>query len=57
MALNLSLIGSTYNVPEFSYTHRDTILYALGIGANENDLDFLYEGKGPKVYPSFACRP
>jgi acyl dehydratase len=54
MALNLSLIGSTYNVPEFSYTHRDTILYALGIGANENDLDFLYEGKGPKVYPSFA---
>ncbi len=54
MSLNLDLVGKTYTVPDFTYTHRDTIIYALGIGADENDLDFLYEGKGPKVYPSFA---
>lgn len=54
MAINTELVGKTYTIPEFTYTHRDTIIYALGIGADETDLDFLYEGKGPKVYPSFA---
>lgn len=38
------------------YTWKDVVLYALGIGAEAEDLDFLYEGVrgGLKVYPSFA---
>ena len=42
---------------KFSYTWKDTALYALGIGAKKDELDFLYEGKGPKVIPSFAVVP
>ncbi|MEJ5375926.1 MAG: MaoC/PaaZ C-terminal domain-containing protein [bacterium] len=39
-----------------SYTWKDVVLYALGIGAEAEDLDFVYEGArgGLKVYPSFA---
>jgi acyl dehydratase len=39
-----------------SYTWKDVVLYALGIGAEAQELDFLYEGVkgGLKVYPSFA---
>ena len=55
MALNTDLVGTTYSVPEFTYTHGDAILYALSVGADESDLEFLYEGgKGLKVYPSYA---
>ena len=54
MAINVDLVGKSYGPSEFVYNHRDAILYALGIGADESDLEFLYEGHGPKVYPSFA---
>lgn len=34
---------------------RDVIAYALGTGATpEADLDHLYEGRGPRVLPTFA---
>jgi acyl dehydratase len=33
------------------------VLYALGIGAQADELDYLYEGRGPRVYPSFAVIP
>lgn len=33
------------------------MLYALGVGAKREELDFLYEGRGPKVLPSFAVVP
>src|SRR5262249_41133670 len=39
------------------YGWTDVVLYALGIGAQADDLDYLYEGRGPKVYPSFAVIP
>ena len=54
MAINTELVGRSYTLPEFSYSYRDTIIYALGIGADESDLEFLYEKHGPKVYPSYA---
>ena len=54
MAINTELVGKTYGPSEFTYNQRDAILYALGIGADESDLEFLYEKHGPKVYPSFA---
>ena len=54
MAINTELVGRSYGPSEFTYTHRDMILYSLGIGADESDLEFLYEKYGPKVYPSFA---
>ena len=54
MAINTELVGKSYGVPEFTYDRRDAMIYALGIGADESDLEFLYEKHGPKVYPSFA---
>lgn len=33
------------------------ILYALGVGARRDELDFLYEGRGPRVLPTFAVVP
>jgi acyl dehydratase len=32
-------------------------LYALGIGAKRSELDYLYEARGPKVFPTFAVVP
>ena len=54
MAINTELVGKTYGPSEFTYNQRDAILYNLGIGADESDLEFLYEKHGPKLYPSFA---
>ena len=57
MALDLSLVGKPQEAESFSYTWKDVVAYALGIGAKREELDYLYEGKGPKVYPSFAVVP
>jgi len=41
----------------FQYVWKDVVLYALGIGAQIDELDFLYENStgGLKVFPSFAA--
>ena len=41
-----------------SWTDKDVMLYALGVGARPPaDLDFLYEGNGPKVLPTYGVIP
>lgn len=57
MALDLSLVDKPSEPTNFSYAWKDTVLYALGIGAKKDELDYLYEGKGPHVLPSFAVVP
>lgn len=57
MALDLSLVGKDSAPSIFTYTWKDVVLYALGIGAKKEELDYLYEGRGPKVIPSFAVVP
>jgi acyl dehydratase len=57
MPLDLSLVGKPSSPVTFSYSWKDTVLYALGIGARKDELDYLYEARGPKVYPSFAVVP
>ena len=44
----------------FSYSAKDTILYALSIGLGRDplnlaELDFVFEGRGPRVVPSQAA--
>ena len=56
MALNLDIIGKTTEPITFTYTKDTMILYALGIGAGPNELDFIYEKK-IKVFPTFAVIP
>jgi acyl dehydratase len=57
MAIKLDLVGKKSDPVPFSYSWRDTVLYALGVGAKIDELDFLYEGRGPKVLPTFAVVP
>jgi acyl dehydratase len=57
MPFNLAAVGKPQELTTYSYTWKDVVLYALGIGAKRDELDYLYEGKGPKVYPSFAVVP
>lgn len=53
--LNADLIGFELDTIESSWNQKDTILYALGVGAQpEGELEYLYEGKGPKVLPTFG---
>jgi acyl dehydratase len=56
MALNLDLIGKKSDPTVFEYDQDKCILYALGIGAGINNLDFVYE-KNLKVYPTFGVIP
>lgn len=56
MSLNLDIIGKKMEPVAFSYDEDTVILYALGIGAGADELDFVYE-KDLKVLPTFAVVP
>lgn len=57
MALNPDAVGTKTEPVEHPYDWQDAALYALGIGAKADQLDFLYEKRGPKVFPTFAVVP
>lgn len=57
MAINLDLVGKKSDPIPFHYNWKDVVLYALGVGAKVDELDYLYEGRGPKVLPTFAVVP
>ena len=57
MAIKLDLVGKKSQPIMFQYTWKDVVLYALGVGAKAEELDFLYEPRGPKVLPTFAVVP
>ena len=58
--MNLEAIQQfPFKTVEQAYTHKDTILYALGIGFGQNPVDpvqlaYVYE-EGLKAVPSYAC--
>jgi acyl dehydratase len=56
MAINLDIIGQKTEPVAFTYDEDTVILYALGIGAGVDELDFVYE-KNLKVFPTFAVIP
>ncbi len=57
MAIKLDIVGRKSDAMPFTYSWKDTVLYALGVGGKVEELDFLYEGRGPKVLPTFAVVP
>jgi acyl dehydratase len=58
MALNPDAVGKTTSELVHGYEWKDVVLYALGVGAKrDTELDFLYEGRGPKVLPTYAVVP
>ncbi|HTM45995.1 MAG TPA: MaoC/PaaZ C-terminal domain-containing protein [Polyangiaceae bacterium] len=57
MSLSLAAVGAQSATYELNYDFKTLALYALGIGAKASELDYLYEGRGPKAFPSFAVVP
>jgi acyl dehydratase len=55
--LDLSAVGKKSEPYVVEYTWKDVVLYALGIGAQADELDFVYEKApgGLKVFPSFCA--
>jgi NAD(P)-dependent dehydrogenase (short-subunit alcohol dehydrogenase family)/putative sterol carrier protein/acyl dehydratase len=53
MALNMNSIGQKIGPLEKEYTWKDAVLYALGVGAGFDELDYCYETR-LKVIPSFS---
>ncbi|MEI8240450.1 MAG: MaoC/PaaZ C-terminal domain-containing protein [Actinomycetota bacterium] len=57
MALNPDAVGSVGDVRTISWNSKDALLYAVGIGAGQSDLQFTTENTQhtPQVvYPTFA---
>lgn len=57
MTLDPASIGRTTAPALHPYRWQDVVLYALGVGARQAELDFLFEGRGPKVLPTYAVVP
>ncbi|MBX3269139.1 MAG: MaoC family dehydratase N-terminal domain-containing protein [Sandaracinaceae bacterium] len=57
MGLDPKAAGQKTRPIAHSYRWQDVALYALGIGTPADDLDFLYEARGPKVHPTYAVVP
>ncbi len=56
--ISSDLVGMEFDASEVSWKADDTQLYALAVGAKpDEELDFVYENKGPKVLPTFGVIP
>ena len=53
MALNLDAAGQPIGPVRTDYNWKDVVLYALGVGAGFDELEYVYE-KDLKVIPSFG---
>jgi acyl dehydratase len=56
MPVDLSAVGKKLQAVTHTYTERDVMLYALGVGAGTEELRFTYE-RDLKVLPTFAVIP
>lgn len=57
MSLDTSAVGVAAEPLFFEYDWKTVVLYNLGVGCRRQELDYLYEKKGPLVVPSFAVVP
>ena len=53
MALNLDALGKPLGPVTKDYNWKDAVLYALGVGAGFDEIEYTYE-KDLKVLPSFS---
>lgn len=58
MALNLDCVGRKHGPYPFEIRDHDVMLYALGVGCDERELQFLFEGHERfATLPTFAVIP
>ncbi|HEY70664.1 MAG TPA: short-chain dehydrogenase, partial [Anaerolineae bacterium] len=53
MSLNLAAVGRKIGPVHSTYAWKDIVLYAVGVGAGFDELEYAYEER-LKVIPSFA---
>jgi len=53
MPLNLDSVGKKIGPMTSQYTWKEAVLYALGVGAGFDELEYVYENR-LKIIPSFA---
>jgi acyl dehydratase len=56
MPIDLTAVGKKLGSVEHSYSERDVMLYALGVGCGTDELKFTYE-RELEVLPTFAVIP
>jgi acyl dehydratase len=56
MPVDLSMVGKRLESTRFTYTEKDVMLYALGVGAGTDELPFTYE-RDLVVLPTFGVIP
>jgi acyl dehydratase len=57
MAVDPQSVGAETRVFTLRYDYKTLILYALGVGATRDELDYVFEARGPKVLPTFGVVP
>ncbi len=57
MSLDISTVGTKVGPITTPYHWRDTALYAIGLGAGEDDLGYLLDNPPPKVLPTYGVIP
>ena len=57
MSLDPSTAGHVTQPSAFAYDWKTLALYALGVGATRDELELVYEGRGPKPLPTFGVIP
>jgi acyl dehydratase len=57
MAINFDCVGKSAEPVLKRYDWRDVALYALALGAGENDLSFVLDSPPPKVLPTYGVIP
>lgn len=56
-SMNMDIVGRPLAESRYSYTWKDVVLYALAVGAQEDDLNLLLELRPLKVLPTFSVIP
>ena len=57
MSVDLTCIGKKIGPLITTYDWRDTALYAIGLSAGTDDLEYLLDDPPPKVLPTFGVVP
>ncbi|MGH2555476.1 MAG: MaoC/PaaZ C-terminal domain-containing protein [Actinomycetota bacterium] len=58
LPINGELVGLDLGSIPVQWDEREVMLYALAVGAKPaGELDFIYEGRGPKVLPGYGVIP
>ncbi len=54
---DLAGVGRRGEPARHTYGWRDSVLYALSVGAKRDEMPFLYERLGPRTVPTYAIAP